>query len=288
MPGNVTTITQTVTSSTGITSTFTVNHTTTTAAAPFLLFGLPPELVAVFTFAIVGVVIAYFRLQVKGLPVLIRWLRSNYSAVQFRAQEDLRGIYLYVLNARGKREETITKTGKPFQVKVVDNKSYAYLLRDGKAGHDLSAIEKEELEKKGWKIVDRSERYTNWRGKELPRKAYLIEKKEPTEQLAYLDIAAGGQKMYRMYDAVEGTGTTLELLDVKNKIDAAIENSEKTETAASSGMVHEELAASKSFLDLLAEAMQGSFKTFLIPFLAGGGVFGMAVLLVAILSGHLH
>jgi hypothetical protein len=272
-------VTTTVTSVSTILNT--VTHSTTVQAAPFLLFGLPPELVVIFTIALIAIVFGILRYQVKGMPVVVKWLRKNYSAVQFRAQEDLGGIFLYVLNARGKREETIKKTGLPIEVKIINNKSEAYFLKP-KNGHSLDGKLLEQIKAKGFSVELRST--MDRKGKEVT-KGYIIEKKEPTEQLAYLDVAAGGLKMYREYNIVEGTGTTMQLLDIRKKIDE--QGGEKAEDSGNSSLMHEVRGAAKGFLALMAEAMQGTFKSLILPLVAGGGLFSMILIVIEMLTGHL-
>lgn len=257
-------------------------HTVTTQAPPFLLFGVPPELAAVFTIAIVAVVYLFFRFQVKGVPVIIELIARNYQAKQFRAQQDLNGLWLYILNARGKKAATLKKTGLPVEVHLVDNKSRAYMIQEGKRNGGLDPDIKKQLYEKGWKIREIEGK------KEKERKAYIFEEPSPPyKTLAYIDIEAGGQKRFTKFTAVEGTGTTMQLIDVKKKVDEAGE-SEDDNSEASSGLIHEELAAAKSFLVILAEAMQGAFKSFILPMIAGAGLSATAILLVLELTGHLH
>lgn len=258
----------------------TVHQTQTINNGPLLIFGLPPELIAVILFAVAGIGYAWFRFSARGRPVIVEWLFRNYSGKQFRAMEDLNGLWLYIMNATGKKAATLKKNGLPIEVELTNNKARAYTIQERHRNGGLDSATRQDLINKGFKIKDLP--FKN----EKVRKGYILTEPDPPKKtLAYIDYEAGGAKIFRKYTVVEGTGTTMTVLDMKAKIDGTKEMEPGDE--ASAGLVHEELAASKSFLQLLAEAMQGNIKTFLIPLLAGLGIGGMITALLFVLSGHL-
>lgn len=269
MAGNVTvTVTSTSTSTSAITLTGTT-HTVTTQAPTFLLFGLPPELIALFTFAIVGIIYAFFRFQVKGVPVLLIWIYKNGAAIILKGKEDLQGIFLDVIRGN-KKVELLKKTGLPLQVRYLPDKFKAYI--DVPKDRTINEEKLKALRDDGFKMtVAKYDRKARIRG-------YIIEKEHLMEKtLAYLDVNLGGMKMARIYAAIEGSGET---------IDWAPKIAGSSEDTGNTVLLGEMKSAAKGFFQLLAEAMQGSLKTFLLPLLAGLGLGGMLVVLVFILSGH--
>jgi hypothetical protein len=260
LPGNVTTSTVTLTGT----------HTVTVQAAPVLLFGLPPELILIFTVAAVFVIWGFFRFQVKGVTVSLIWIYKNGSAIMLNAQQDLQGIFLYVIKGR-RKVETLKKTGMPLQVRYLPPKFKAYM--ETPKNHALDDPNFKALREKGFKITpERHDRRGNI-------KAYLLEKDGSIEEtFAYLDVNLGGLKTAQLYATVEGSGETMSW---QKKIDDAPVDSGNTV------VLQEMRTAAKGFFQLLAEAMQGSLKTFLLPLIAGLGIGGMVTVLLFILSGHL-
>lgn len=269
------TVTATITEK-AVTSTIinTVTQSTTIQAQPFLLFGLPPELLAIFVLAILGIAFFFFKFQVKGVPVMLTWIYKNGSAVMLRAQEDLQGIFLNVLKG-SKKVETLKKTGLPLQVRYMPNKFQAYI--DVPKDQTINDDVLRRLKDKGFKITPT--KYT--RKGEV--KAYLIDK-EPslTSGLAYLDVNLGGLKTARLYAAIEGTGQTI---DWAPRIQAS-GNGESN--PGNTVVIHEVRSAAKEFLHMMAESMKGTFQALILPLIAGAGIGGMLVTILVILTGHLR
>lgn len=266
MPGNTISTT---------TVTLTGTHTVTVQAAPVLLFGLPPELILIFTVAVVAVVFLFFRFQVKGVAVSLIWIYKNGTAVMMGAKEDLQGIFLDVLKG-GRKVEILKKTGLALPVRYVPGKFKAYMdtPKDKTLAEVVGGPLLEQLRGAGFKLTPtKYDRKARVRG-------YLVEKERGTEKaIAYLDVSLGGMKQARLYASVEGTGETIDWMP---RIAAANQND-----ASNTVILQEMKTAAKSFFALLAEAMQGSLKTFLLPLLAGLGLGGMITLLLFVLSGHL-
>src|SRR6266849_182915 len=109
---------------TTITQTVTATHSTTITnqAAPFLLFGLPPELIAIFALSFILIAFAMFKYQVKGIPIVVKWIHKNGAAWQMRARQDLNGLFIDVLSIRGKRLEVLKQTGLALEVSVLPDK----------------------------------------------------------------------------------------------------------------------------------------------------------------------
>jgi hypothetical protein len=125
---------------------------------------------------IVGIVVAwfFFRSQVQGLPVNITWMFGNRTALRFRGEEDLQGVFLKVKNARGKVIETIKKRGIPLDVKNIDrNDMKVYLIDEPDASQESGV-----------------------KGR------------------VYLDVAYSKMKHSREYYTREGTGTTIDMLTI--------------------------------------------------------------------------
>jgi hypothetical protein len=209
----------------------------------------------------------------------VEWLFRNHSGKQFRALEDLNGLWLYILNARGKKAATLKKNGLPIEVSIVGNKARAYVIQEKHRNGGLDSGIRAQLQDRGFKVREIPQEKPDKNG----RKGYILEEPDPPKKtLAYIDVEAGGQKIFRKYTVVEGTGTSLELLDMGHKVD----NTKELEDEGGSALIHEMQAASKSFLVILAEAMQGAFKSLILPLIAGVGMGGMIVFLVLMLTGH--
>ena len=256
------------------TATQTTTHTVTTAATPFL--GIPTELWILILplIAILGWLLLKFN--VKTIPVKVLWLAKNYSALRLRASEDLQGLWLTIINARGKKVETIKKTGRAIEVYDLDNKNgIAYTLNERRKAAGLSDEMKTSIEGLGFRVEEIVRK-----GK---RRGYLVKKDGPATELAYLNIPSGGLKHEKLYTAVEGSGHTLDLLDLKEGIDKA-----ETNTEGSDGIIHGEINAAKSWLALLAEAAKANLANTLLMFGGGAGIGGMVVMLALLVSGHVR
>jgi hypothetical protein len=252
------------------TVTFTGTTTHTVQAAPFLLFGLPPELVLGFTLAIVAVIFLFFRFQVKGVPVMLVWIYKNGSAIMLRAREDLQGIFLDVLKS-GKKAEIIKKTGLALPVRYLPNNFKAY-IEPPKNRFTETAIIKD-LRTAGFKVnVQRTDR-------KGAVKAYLIEKEASVEKtLAFLDVNLGGMKSAKLYATIEGMGETI---DWQPKI----ETTNNKDDSGNTILLQEMKTAAKGFFALLAEAMQGTMKSLILPLVAGVGLGITIIVLVVTLTG---
>lgn len=272
---NSTTITNSTQST--ITQTFTVTHTSTQQLAPSPFFlGIPNELWLVII-PVIGVVFyLVLKFNVKGVPVKVLWLAKNYSALQLRASEDLQGLWLTIINARGKKVETIKKTGKAIEVYMAANKNgIAYTLNERRKAAELDDATKEMLKAKGFNLQEVR------KGRKMKLKGYIMKKDAPDIEIAYLDLPKGGMKHERMYTAVEGTGHTLDLLNWREIIDQ-----QDTNESGSDGVIHQEINAAKSWLQLLAEAARASLGNTLLMVGGGFGIGGMVVMLALILTGH--
>lgn len=97
-----------------------------------LIFGVDPTLFVLFALIAAGAMIAVVRFMGKSLgtiDVVVTWVFKNHTALRFKAKEDLRGIFLDVLGARGKSIEALKKEGIPIEVSDIDKKDMkAYLL----------------------------------------------------------------------------------------------------------------------------------------------------------------
>lgn len=267
MPGNVTTSTTTII----LTST----HTNTVQAAPVLLFGLPPEIILIFTVAIVAIVFLFFRFQVKGVAVSLIWIYKNGSAVMMGAKEDLQGIFLDVLKG-GRKVEILKKTGLALPVRYVPGKFKAYMdtPKDKTLAEVVGGPLLEQLRAAGFKLTPaKYDRKARVRG-------YLVERERgPEKAIAYLDVSLGGMRQARLYTTVEGTGETIDWMP---RIAGASQND-----SSNTVVLQEMKTAAKSFFALLAEAMQGSFKTMLLPLIAGLGIGAMLMVVLFLVTGRL-
>lgn len=248
----------------------TIHQTTTINAGPTLVFGLPVELVAIIVLAMVGIVFLFFRFQVKGVPVNLIWIYKNGSAVMFRAREDLQGIFLDIIRG-GRKAEIIKKTGLPLAVRYIPDKFRAYI--DVPKDKTISEPEMKQLKDRGFKITPtKYDRKSRIRG-------YLVEKEhEMDTALAYLDVNLGGLKQVRLYASIEGSGETIDWTP-------KIQESKGEQDSGNTILLGEMKSAAKQFFALLAEAMQGSIKTFLLPLIAGLGIGAMLMVLIVTLTG---
>lgn len=261
MSGNVT-----------ITQTFTSVHTTTQQLPPSgLVFGIPYYLLALFIVAAVIMVYAYFKLQVRDVPVRVLWMFRDHSAKLFTAKEDMEAIFLNVRSIIGKKT-TIIERGAALDVELVGAKTETYYIAD-KKHNGLDNETREKLVANGFKIEDRTDRKGTIKG-------VLIKKEINGKKTVFLNTALGGNSRMKLYGAVEGTGQTADMIDFGKGID---------ESKASSGpnaVIHEETSAAKKAFAILAEAGSSMMQNLL--FLGSGFAFGaMVILLVVVLTGHL-
>lgn len=269
LPHQLTNITTTVT------QTFTGFHTTTqqVPASGFVL-GVPDDLWFLIIIGAVVLGVYFFRTQVKDIPVNILWVFKNHSGRIFRAAEDLEGAFLTVFDWKGKGVETLKKNGVPVEVTYLPEKAKAYIVRsETKNGKPMDDATKRALEAQGFKVEEQPD------GKK-GEKAYVINR-DPKEErtTAYLDVHLGGLKSMRLYTTLQGTGTTIDLLKELEKATA-------TTKAGNESVMHEERGAAKAYLRDIAEAFAGSWKTVILPLVAGLGIGGMISLLLILLTGH--
>lgn len=102
-----------------------------TSSPPFVA---PPLLpldlwIVIGVVVVVGIYLAY-RGGYKTIPVKVLWVFRNYSGRMFNAEEDLQGIFLTLKTAKGKKFETLKKTGQPLDVVEIDEKhNRAWLVK---------------------------------------------------------------------------------------------------------------------------------------------------------------
>jgi hypothetical protein len=254
------------------TVTFTATHTSTVQLAAPNVLGFPPEIFALIIWAAVVVIFLFFRLQVKGVPSVLLWIYKTGSALQFRIHQDLNGLFITVLSARGKKLETLTQGAEPLEVTVMPDK-VEFFIKPEDLGQVVDEEMKRMIEAKGFKIKEKRA------GKKNKLKGYLVYNEPKLKRvLAYLDTSLGGLRHMRLFATFEGSGTTVDWMDRAKDF--------KPDTNVKTGIIHQEQSAAKGWLQLLADAAKGTFGAILLPLLAGGGLFGMAELLVLILTGH--
>ena len=245
-----------------------------------------------YTVLVIVVIAVVFMMRMllsggSSRPAWVLWLFHNYSATQFRIKEDLRGIFIYVYSRgiRPKQAETLKKTGLPFEVSLVP-KTVAFFLDDDGYFDVLPDYMKVGLEKEGFRVSQRPLQEVSrgfLRGKAVESKGYLIEKETPKTRLAYLDINESRTKQSRLYIAVEGPGETVELLDTKRIVDEA-----KTKDPGNSGIIQEERGAVKEFFHLWAQELRGRFSDLLLPMGTGAGLMAIVILVLELVTGHIH
>jgi len=99
-----------------------------------LILGIDAQLLvlAAFIASIFGILLVRFLSRNAGaINVIVTWVFKNNTALRFKAREDLRGIFLDVVGARGKVIEALKKDGLPIEVEEVSDMK-AYLLKKGK------------------------------------------------------------------------------------------------------------------------------------------------------------
>jgi hypothetical protein len=259
LPGNVTT-----------TVTFTATKTTTQqiVAAPFL--GIPTELWLILVAAAVILGYTFFKLQVKSMPVNVLLVRQNFSGLLLNAAEDIGGVFLYVFQGR-KKVDTLKKVGRPIEVVIPGNNAKLYVEEKKRHGDGLDEKTLKGLKEQGYKVTEEK--------RSKAHQGYLLEKDVANEKVTgYLDMPRGGVKTLRLYTSVEGTGETVDYKEL-------VTESKPQDATGTSGVLHEEINAVKTFLKEWAAAAVGTFKALVVPALMGGGIVGMVILLVLMLSG---
>lgn len=293
---NSTQISSSVSSSTASSTTTTtiINfHASSTTAAAHAASGNIEWLYGVLVIVVIAVLYMMRMLMTSGStrPAWVLWLFHNYSATQFRIKEDLRGIFIYVYSKgiRPKQAETLKKTGLPFEVSVLPQ-TVAYFLDDDGYANVLPDYVQDELIANGFKITQRPLEQISRGGisglfgkKWTETKGYLVEKETAKTRLAYIDVNESRTKMSRLYVAVEGLGETVELLDTKNMVDQA-----KTKDPGNSGLIQEERSAVKELLHIWATELRGRFSDVLLPMGTGAGLMAIVILLLELITGHIH
>ena len=80
--------------------------------------------------------------SIRAMPVKVLWELKNGAAYLLPAKEDLNGVFVYVVNARGKKILSLMKEGQPIEVKEPPEKDAKRLYLIGgphngkKAGRD--------------------------------------------------------------------------------------------------------------------------------------------------------
>ncbi len=253
------------------TTTSTVTFTRTTIqqlpATPFL--GIDDTLWLVIIGAILAFSYILFTRQVKGVPYSLKWIYKTGSALQLTVGQDLNGLFISVMNARGKKLETLTKDAEPLEVTVIPPKVEFY-MDPKEAGTTLDADTTALIESKGFKVKERRE------GRKQKFRGYLVYNEPKLKKvLAFLDVSLGGLRHVREYATIEGSGTTVDWMERAKDAPVGV---------GKNAVIHEEISAGKSWLHLLAEAAQGS-RSLLIGAVMGGGIAGTAMLLVFLLAG---
>jgi hypothetical protein len=214
----------------------------------------------------VAAIFLVFRFQVKSIPVQVLWIYRNGSALLLPAKEDLGGVFLEIKNMRGKVIQTIMKSGLAIEVAKIDQKR-GYLVQSEKS---YKSVKKGRFGRE--KVADKEEGQLE--------DEHHNEKGEEKRTVRYLDVALGGLKHMRLYVVREGTGDTIDMVNVGEKGSTGMDPGNAT-------VMHEERGAAKEFLKMLAEAAAGTWKTIIIPMLAGAGLGSAVVTLLLILFGHL-
>lgn len=261
MPTNSTSVVTTVTHNATTTATFVATTTSTVHGTTLAVFNPTTEIGLIVGFLILVGSVLYFRSSVKGLPVMIRWIYKNGQAVLFKGQQDVGGLFIGVLNARGKRAESLKATGTPIEVFYVPEKAKAYVIEDD-LGREVVT------DKQGTPLKD--------------KKGNQITKAVPQLTTAYMDVSLGGLKHVRMYDAVEGVG---KVVDWNHIIKSELQLDEDSEEGAS-GLYNEEMNAMKGIFRLFAEALVGTLRGLLMPYVAGLGTGAMLLTFLFLFTGH--
>ena len=117
-------------------------------------------------------------------------------------------------------------------------------------------------------------------------KAYVIpadpnngKDKSIKEDVIYYDIKMGRVKHERLFVTVEASGKTLDFIKDANK---------NMEENSHTSVAQEEVGVLKQALRLWAEAMQGSFKTIILPIITGLGLGWGSLALILLMLGRLR
>lgn len=203
---------------------------------------------------------------------MLKWIYKTGSALQFRVQQDLNGLFINVLSARNKKLETLTQGAQPLEVTLLPDKVKFYINPEER-GERLDEETMKMLAAKGFKIEETR------RGKKNKLKGYLIYTEPKLQKvLAYLDVSLGGLKHVREYATIEGSGTTIDWQDRAKDVAPG--------GTGKAAIINEEISAGKSWLHVLAEAARGTLSSLLLPLAAGISIGGMLFFLISLLSGH--
>jgi len=235
---------------------------------------------------IAGVAVAwfFFRSSVQGVPVIVKWVYRNGTAIELKAKEDLQGIFLEILNAKGKVIETIKKTGIPLEVQEINEKdSRAYLVKfsDGSKRVFLSVALSRMKHKREYTVLEGTGETVDLMDKgrkmgSLPSTSIPM----LTEAALLLRDGAG--------DSAEDKQIRVKSANGLESIVKQISEGPQIGGLGNSVTLHEERSAAKAFMKDLAEALAGTFKALILPMIAGGGMTASAIIIVLLLSGHLH
>ena len=263
------------------TTTVTFTGVTTSTVTKTITAQLPWQFYLIGLLVVVFGVVAwlFFKLQAKDIPVKVDFLQDNYQALEVSVRRNLNGIYLKLMRG-GKHVETIKGISKPFEVTILDNKENAWVVDDKRTR--MTPEIKKVLEDAGMKL---KEVKTN-RKKEV--KGYLLtEPKPPDKALAYFNVNLGGLKRMTRYMTVQGTGKTIDPMEVYRAATEQVGDGAKLGEVDTSSLTHELLSAGKELVRMINEGMSGNGKLFMG--IGIGSMLGISVvLLIMLLSGHLH
>lgn len=273
MPNSTVTSTATIIHNSTTTVTFTgtvtstINHT--------VLQSIPWQFYLIGLLILAGGVLAYvfFRLNVKEIPAVVEFLGTNYHAWEIRAKKDINGIYLKLYRG-SKHVESLKAVTKPFEVTVLDPKVKGYIVSKRLMDDDTRKL----LTDRGFTITDRD------KDRKGRVKSYLLEEPPNGKALAYFPTHLGGMKTVLRYMTVEGTGKTIDPMEV---VGATLNGGNNKSEEDTTGLVHELVSAGKEIIGLINEGAQGNFKMLLG--VAAGLPMGMALIMVALeFTGHLR
>ena len=264
MPNATVTVTYTGTSTT------TVNHTVLQALPwQFYVAGLAVLATGVLVFV-------FFRLNVKEVPVEVEFIGTNYHAWQIRAKKDINGIYLKLFRG-SKHIESLKAVTKPVEVQILNDKAKGYVVKKKLMDEETRKL----LTSKGFTVTDRE------KDRKGRVKSYLLEEPANGKALAYFPTHVGGLKTVLRYMTVEGTGKTIDPMEMVDKALAPEGNGHAKAQEDTTGLVHELVSAGKEVIGLINEGAQGNFKMLLG--VAAGLPMGMALIMVALeFTGHLR
>jgi hypothetical protein len=104
--------------------------------------GIGYEIWGFFSLIFLAVIYLVFKFRGRDIPVKVLWIFKNRAAVLLPAKEDFAGVFLDIFSSRRRKKLTsISKFGLPLEVKIVPEKTKAYLIpNDGgipKVGYDI-------------------------------------------------------------------------------------------------------------------------------------------------------